>query len=189
MASSTGIDLGLPSIPETRNAELFPELVKVYSAINTLAFAVEAYTGTTLVPPDEQATTPPTSTVLLQNMSKYYIKAYEAIGSGLMVNIFKDVDNVFKARLADASAAKKYFASGFNGSAAVAAGGTVEVTMLGLMGAYSGLAGNNIYYLGVAGVLSSAKPVGSGVLVQPVGYALADNLFIFNPSLYTTVNP
>lgn len=163
MASSAGygINLNLPSLPETKDAALFQELARIYSAINTLASYIE-------------------------KQHVFSIKSSVAISAGLMVNVFKDTDNEFKLRLADASLG--YYATGFV-LTDVAAGAFVEVSRFGVMGAYTGLLGNTVYYLGLAGIASSVKPTASGTIAQAIGTALADNLLYFNPSLQVEVNP
>lgn len=44
-SQSSTINLGLPSTPETSDAKLFYELVKVYNAINLLAYGLDTYTA------------------------------------------------------------------------------------------------------------------------------------------------
>lgn len=43
-ANELSVDLGLPATPETQNAELFKELLRIYNAINILATGVDKYT-------------------------------------------------------------------------------------------------------------------------------------------------
>lgn len=182
-AKGTLLDLGLPSFPETRDPAIFQELSRVYSALNTLAFAVEAYTGVADVPKEEWSTTGPASTILLQNMSKIYVQAGEAIAAGLMVSMFVDTDTKWKARIARAESAQKYRAIGFVSSASVAIGEFCEVTLMGLSPFYTGLLPNRIYYLGSNGLATNTIPAQPN-LQQAIGVAVTDTLMFFNPSLY-----
>ncbi len=42
---TSSINLGLPQVPETGDEQLFKELIRIYNALNILAQALDAYTG------------------------------------------------------------------------------------------------------------------------------------------------
>jgi hypothetical protein len=50
---SASINLGLSAIPEVDSPELYGSLVPVYNALRKIMYALDAYTGNSLVTPDE----------------------------------------------------------------------------------------------------------------------------------------
>lgn len=108
--------------------------------------------------------------------------AFEAIGSGKLVNIFWD-SGVAKARLADASAVGKR-AIGYV-PVGVAAGATVTVWFAGANAAVTGLTGPDVFLSTTPGGVTSTAPSGSGQVVQRVGTAASATAFMFSPSIET----
>lgn len=166
---SHSISLGLPSLPETDNVELFQSLVPIYNAIKGTMSAVDAYTGNQLVTSDEYATTDPFGHLLAQKGSILFVKASEAITLGHVVNLW------------DSSGLKVRKATSTNLPDAIALSGavtgdTIPVCLFGLCGVFAGLTIGALYYpTATAGVISTT------VLGSSIGKALSSSTLWFRP--------
>ena len=183
---NTPIDTRLPLIPEgvDDNPQLFNEISKIYNAIRQMQAAITTYAGVTAQDVSIQNQVTPNATVLEQNMNRLYIKASVTLPFGIMVNLFNDGTGAITGRLADnASGLLRTTFAFCNTIGGIAAGSYGEVICgNGLCTGVTGLTIGTVYYLGINGLLTAAKPV-APALVQPVGYGLGTSLLYFKPVL------
>lgn len=182
------VNTGLPAIPDTPDPVLFREMVRIYNAVNAIAFALDAYTGALPALPAEFADVG-LSDILVQNISRFYPIFDDTVVAGAMCHVY-NVAGVLHARLASALDDTKP-ARGF-ATAAVTATNRGELILLGRNSYLSGLTPGDLYYLSevsLTGQITNAAPATSGNLVQPVGYALSDTSIWFNPTLLGTIVP
>jgi len=104
---------------------------------------------------------------------------------GQLVNLINTA-GVTHAKLATAAAAGTAPALGFASSGdGVTSGNNGDVQAKGKIIGLTGLTPGAIYYLSdtVAGSYQTAKPVGAGKIVQPIGFAMDATVLYFNPTL------
>ena len=178
MAYRSSINTGLPNIADPPEPEFFAEFTRIYNAIRNLTVAIDNYTGSQSADPSLYSQTPATSTVLVGNLQRYYVKFSEAATYGQVVNLWNNAGTV-NARLAKASAG--YQMHGWSSlPATIAAGAYGEVILGGLCTAISGLTPGTTYYLGnTAGTVASSP----GAVSQKVGYAIGTSNLVVRPDL------
>lgn len=179
MGYKSTINTGLPNIAEPPDPKFFAEFTRVYNAIRNLTTAVDAYTGALAQEPEFYSSTPPTQTVLHQNMSRVYVKFSEAASYGQIIN-FHNVAGELNARLASAAAAGKQGHGWCSTVGGVTLGNYAEVMLGGLCTAIGGLTPGQAYFLGnTAGAIAPT----TGTVTQLLGFALRSNNLYFKPNL------
>ena len=179
MGFKSSINTGLPNIPDPPDPAFFAEFARVYNAIRNIQLAVDSYTG--MVPQDAAfySQTPPTSTILNQNVQRFYVKFSETATYGATINLWNNA-GIVNARLSSAAAAGKPVHAWCSTAGGVTAGAYGEVMLGGLCTAIGGLTIGSTYYAGnTAGTIASTV----GTVAQKVGYAIGASLFIFKPDL------
>lgn len=122
-------DFNLPAVPSTTDPELYDELLTVYTAVRSVANAIE-------------------------RTRKVYVVFSVSIGLGAVVNFF-DVAGVPNVRLAQHGVYETHGITTIGASA----GNVGEVTLHGIIDFYSGLtAGLPIYTAAVAGQIAGVSP-------------------------------
>lgn len=183
MASTAqlSINLGLPATPDTKNQDLFYQLQILYNSINSLARAVDVYTGS--IQPD-----PATwgsigfGGVRVQNITRIYVISDVALTAGQLVHLYDPGTGSVHARLANATTIATP-ARGYS-TGIIAAGQEAEIVLQGLHPFFSGLTAGAIYYTSTTpGTVQVGQPSTPGNIIQPVGFALNANTMWFAPSL------
>lgn len=177
---STNLGLALtPEFDQKKYPEIYADLVRVRNAIRILQAGLDNYTGA-LAPKEENwASTPASSSLIVQNTSKLYLPASETINPGYMVNIWDDAGTA-KVRLARADDINK-MCRGFASITSIKnAGDYVEVTLFGGDFYITGLVAGTLYYLSdTPGSLSTS----AGTITQEIGWAVSTTCLFFNPTL------
>lgn len=167
---SASINLGLSAIPEVDSPELYGALVPVYSAIRNIMYALDSYTGNTLITPNEYAEVNRSSQLLAQKTAVLYVKLSEDVHVGHMINLWNSGGLVARK-----AAGGTYRAHAF-ALATGLVGETIPVCMFGLCQAISGLTPGTEYYLsGTAGLITPSATY------QRIGVALDTNKLWFTP--------
>jgi hypothetical protein len=179
MAYKSSINLGLPNLPDPPDPAFMSELIRIYNAIRNLAIAVDVYTGAQAAEPSVYSQTPASSTVLAQNMYRFYVKFDFTATYGKTIYIY-DNAGVPTAGLADATVANKKMRGWCSTVAGVTAGQFGEVMLGGLCTAIGGLTAGTVYYNGNTPGSVSSTP---GTVSQKVGYALGPTYLIVTPEL------
>lgn len=189
----SSVNLGLSVLPEIDQSDypkIYYEFLKVETALRTLLRALDSYTGTISEDPQYWDRVAPQTSVKLQNLSKVYLQAGEAITEGAIVSILDGGGGTTKA----------YHAQGVNGlyptraicttPGGVALGSWGEFMLMGITTSYSGLLsgtllqGTLVYMsAAAAGEVTQTPPSAVGNLVQCVGFALSPTHLFFNPEL------
>ncbi len=175
MPQNLSVNTGLPIAPETKDPDLFKELNRVYMAVNSLAVAIDAYTGANQADPDIWNQLVPLDTLRLQYLTRLYLPFGEDIPVGHIVTI---VDNA-----GDPLVMKSFPGVGdprgyCNVLAGVLNGQYGEIILMGLHPFVSGLTPGATYY-------QSAITPGGITLVSGtpiVGWAINATSLWFNPS-------
>ena len=176
------IQLGLPVLPsEHLPAEMYGQLLTVYTAIQNLARGVSQYSGIDAPAIELQSQLRPADTILTGNLSRLYVPATVAINRGQTVNLFNNA-GVLSARLAVATSAATMLHGVANTT--VIAGATLELNLFaGLLDSIGGLTLGAPYYLStVSGAVQAARPSGAGEIIQAAGLALGASTFALNAS-------
>ena len=179
MPYKSSINTGLPNVPDPPDPTFFAEFTRIYNAIRNLTIAIDAYTGA--LPQDAQyfSQTPPTSTILIQNTQRLYVKFSETAGYGSTINLWSNA-GVLNARLSNASAAGKPIHAWCSTAGGVTSGNYGEVMLGGLCTAIGGLTIGQTYY---AGNTSGTIAPTAGTVSQKIGYAIGTAMLIFKPDL------
>ena len=178
MAYKSTINTGLPNIPDPPDPKLFAEFARVYNAIRNLTIAIDSYTGALAQEAQYFSQTYAPTTVLQQNVLRFYVQFSESISYGQTVNLWNNAGTC-NARLASASASKPMHAW-CSTAGTITAGNWGEVMLGGLCTAISGLSPGTTYYLGnTAGAVAPS----AGTLSQKIGVALGPNYLFVKPDL------
>lgn len=179
MGYKSSVNTGLPNIPEPKDPEDFAELARIYNAIRTLAVALDAYTGAIATEPEFQSQTPPTSTLLVQNMQRLYVKFDTDITYGKTVYLYESL-GLLRAGLASAADPVKRMRGWCNTVGGVLSGDYGEVMLGGLCTAIGGMTAGVTYYAGnTAGTIANAP----GTYSQKVGFAISSTQIFMRPEL------
>lgn len=168
-----------------------PQVKECYELLqNALQVALQqllTMTGTQGQDPSVWSTVLPETSLLVNNVRRFYAQAEVAIPYGRLVG-FHTVGGITKARFADANVGVNIPAQAFTLSA-IAAGAYGEFFLGGgLLPAVTGLvAGSNLYLAGT-GQFSLTAPSLSGTTLQNVGFSPMDKYAFFNLGSFTT-NP
>lgn len=125
------------------------------------------------------------STVFAQNMQRFYVRAYESILPGAIVNLFIDpTDSQLKVRAATASDPTAQ-ADGFcNVVGGIQIGIVGEIILMNGICSYPGVSRGFRYWLSTAsGQVTGSPVVTAGDLLQYIGIALEDG------KLYCSIGP
>lgn len=178
------VNLYLPQTPETPNPELFPEVAKIYAALRNLQIAITQYAGVGQKEVSSWPSVQPTDTIVLQNLTRLYVKATEMIPLGNTVNLYNDGAGNLVARRANATSGTAYQAHAFCTTlGGITAGQYGEVMLGGLCTFITGLSIGTTYYQSTtAGIIVNVKP-SSPNMIQPVGYAIGASQLFWNPQM------
>lgn len=181
---STNLGIGdLPEFDQNKYPGIWADSLRVRNALRVLQTAVDNYTGAFPEDPQYWPNTKPSTLTRVQNISRVYAQAGEAIGLA-QVAYFKNVAGVltaFKANSTDGTLPARAYCSTPSG---VAVGLFGEFILLGVNPYYGGLTVGALYYLHTtSGQISSTPPFTGGNIIQPVGYALSATDLWFNPTL------
>ena len=173
MAIELSFNLGIPPTPTTSDDELFNQLLPLYQAVNTLAYNLDLYTGNVRkkagLSLPEQLTAPTIITATLtENVTRGSLLhlsrsgttliAYKAGGAGVASNLTHGVAD-----------------------SAGSVNDVIPVILFGyLNGHITGMTPGASYYTSdsVTGAASNGAALGNR---QPIGFALSDTTFFFNP--------
>ena len=188
MASNkrSSINLGLPPSPETTNAEILPEMIRIYNAINILSEATDTYTGSVVPESNLWSSIPYAESYRSQNSDVLFIKAFEDIPYGAVCNLSNNSGELV-ASLSDATDGTKP-CKAINTGGDITAGDTGRFNLAGaLVSVFSGLTIGATYYLATTpGLVTAVAPTISGNVVQTLGYALSPTQLMFLPVFAAT---
>lgn len=167
---SASINLGLPVLPEVDSPELYAALVSVYNAIRNTLYAVDSYTGNTLVTPDEYDKINAFGQLLSQKTAVLYVKLTEDVSAGHLINLYDSGGLRARKSLSPSRRVHAFAAvSGLSGE-------TIPVCMFGLCNLIGGLTIGTEYYAG-----TTAGQLQSGATSQRVGIAIGPQSLWFTP--------
>lgn len=119
------------------------------------------------------------STLLINNMNRFYAKCAEPITQGAAVNLL-NVSGTLQARNANATNNTKP-CRGFSNGPTAATGEIIEVILAQGIASINGLTPGNNYYLSTSdGQLAAGPAVGAGNIEQYVGFAVTSTILLFN---------
>jgi hypothetical protein len=180
MSYKSSVNLGLPNIADPPDPAFFAEFTRVYNAIRNLAIALDAYTGVLAADSQFYSTTPLSTTLLVQNLTRVYCIAGAALSYGDIINLYDGGAGVLTARKASAVDATKPAHAWCSTAAGIASGSYGEVMLLGMCTAIAGLTPGQLYYLSnTAGAIATT----AGTVSQKVGYGLGASSLMFRPDL------
>lgn len=187
--SSLSFNLGLPQIPETQDKALYPELVRVYNAINVLARGLDSFLGSVSPPVEDWPEITPEMSLKLQNFSKVYCQFDVAVPLGAAVNLY-NVGGVLHAKLAKADSATTPCHGFCSVLLGVVAGAFGEVTLAGANIFLGGVIPGARYFLSNTSTTGQVQnlPPSSGI-VQPIGFGLSSTTIWWMPTLLLTASP
>ena len=183
-------DLGLSALPEinqSKNPEVYVELLRMRNAFKLLQGALDTYTGALSEDQQYWNQATPATTTRVQNIARVYLQAAEDIGLAQVVTLIASgtTSVVYKADATAAGKLVRAFCSTPNG---VTAGSFGEFILYGINPFYSGLTPGSTYYLSTTpGLISVSPPSTLGNIVQKVGYAIDQNNLWTAPSLDYTI--
>jgi hypothetical protein len=176
-STNTGIS-AIPEIDQTKYPDIWNDNLRLRNGIKLLQGVLDQYSGALGEDPAFWNQQPnPANWIRVQNLTRVYGLASEAISAGAVVN-FWDNSGVLGVRNANASAAGK--AAHAFCTTATAAGAYGEFILQGACFLIGGLTIGTTYYMSNTNGLLAAGP---GTIVQRVGYAIGTNILIFNPAL------
>jgi hypothetical protein len=175
-------NLGLEAVPPaTEDPQYYGELIKIYNAIQNIAYYFERYAGPLALTESERALYGIEAVCPLRQHSRYYPEATEDLVAFDAVAI----DNTGKVSKANANSSAT-LCSGIVLSN-TASGFRAEVCLIGAITGFGGLVPGSIYYLSTTDGTLSNSPPGAGNYSQKVGRALTATTLFFNPSLESTL--
>ena len=168
---SASINLGLPAAPEVDSPELYASLIPIYNAIRNVMYAVDSYTGNSLITESEYDTVSAMGQILVQKTAVLFVKLGQDVSNGQILNLYDSGGLRAQKALAGTSRGHCFaLASGL-------AGEHIPVCLFGLCSGIGGLTIGTGYYL--SGVVAGA--VTSTVTSQRIGFAIDTNKLWFNP--------
>jgi hypothetical protein len=166
------ITTGLPNLPSTQDDKQFGLVLPLYNGVNALAKALSQAEGQVEFTQSELSQRNQIASLTTQNHRKLYALAPSALAFGKVVNLYLNAGKI-EAQLADCTTAAKPAHGIVNNSAGIAAGQYGEILLIeGYTAGISGTTLGAYYYLSTAGLVSIARPVGAGKIVQPIGFGL-----------------
>lgn len=182
------VNLGLGVVPETGNPELFAEAFRIYTAVKTLAGALDTYTGAVQYDAVLWSVLTPADSIRSQGMNRLYVIYSEAVTLGQVVTLWNDA-GVLKAKKAGGAA----WAGDTRGYCSVVGGVAIgdygEVILFGLHPYVAGATPGALYYTSniTAGAITATKPNAHLDNFQPVAFALNATTLFFNPSVFAPI--
>ena len=176
-SSNTGIS-AIPDIDQTKNPDVYVDNLRLRNGIKILQGIIDSYTGALGEDPNywgQQSN--PANWNRLQNLTRTYAVATEAISAGAAINFWNNA-GVLGVRNANASAAGKP-CHGWS-TTSVASGAPGEFVQQGTCFLIGGLTIGATYYLSNTNGLISTGP---GTISQKIGYAIGANTLVFRPDL------
>jgi len=178
-AFSTNLGIAaLPAINQTDYPDIYWDNLKLRAGIQILQGVVDTYCGTLGEDPNywnQQSN--PANWNRLQNLTRTYAQATEAISAGSIVNFWNN-GGTLGVRNANASAAGKPAHAWC--TTTVASGAYGEFIQQGACFLIGGLTIGATYYLSNTNGLVSN---GAGTIAQKIGYAIGTSTLIFRPDL------
>lgn len=179
MPYKSSINTGLPNIPDPPLPEMLSELIRIYNAIRNVTVAIDAYTGGLAADESTYSQTPPTTTLLLQNMTRLYLKFDFTAAYGQTVYFYSNA-GVLTAGIANATIVGRQMRGWCSTAAGVTSGNYGEVMLQGLCTAIGGLTIGTTYYNGNTPGTVANSP---GTISQKVGFAIGTNQIFMRPEL------
>lgn len=176
-STNTGIS-AIPEIDQSQYPSIYLDNLKLRIGIKILQGVLDTYTGALGEEPiywNQQ--TNPANWNRLQNLTRTYGQATEAISAGAAVNFYNNA-GVLGVRNANATAAGKPAHAFCTTSVASSAYG--EFVQQGACFLIGGLTIGTTYYLSNTNGLISNGP---GTVSQKIGYAIGTTTLIFRPDL------
>ena len=139
-------NLGLDIMPITQDPKVLPDMIRVYNAIKLLASNLDIYSGAQGESSEYWGQAGITR-LLITNLCRLYVPASETIKAGMIVNLYNSSGNLTARKAVDSPSNKSdpyYPQNAFALSNSV--GGQVEVALMGVNTAYSGLVPGTTYY-------------------------------------------
>ena len=159
--NSSTSNLGLDIMPITQDPQVLPDMIRVYNAIKLLSSNLDIYSGVQGESSDYWGQAGITR-LLITNLCRLYVPASEAISAGMIVNLYNNGGNLTARKASD-----NYSPNAF--ALANSTNGQIEVALMGVNSAYSGLTPGTVYHTSTTpGYISSAPGLNS----QVVGTAL-----------------
>ena len=176
---STNIGISaLPEIPQSQYPEIYLDNLKLRNGIKILQGVLDTYCGVLGEDPSYWGQqTNPANWMKLQNLTRIYALASEAIVAGAMVNFWNNT-GVLNVRNANATAAGKPTHAWC--TTTIAGGAYGEFITEGACFIIGGLTIGATYYLSNTNGLISNAP---GTVSQKIGYAIGSSTLIFRPDL------
>lgn len=175
-------NLQLPRTPPAGLPDVVvPAFNEVYQVMNNFALSLTVDCGVgSRAASQWEALKGNASTVLANNVSRFYVEASEPLAFGDIISLH-NVAGEIRVRLANATDNTKP-ADGFcNAIAGIAAGSSGEVILAHGVLPASGLVIGTRYFLSlVSGVMTPVAPVAAGNIEQYLGVALSSEALYFN---------
>lgn len=168
---SMSINLGLPAAPEVDSPELYGALLPVYNAIKNTMYAVDSYTGNTLVSESEYNQVNAYGQLLLQKTAVLYVRLTEDVSAGQVISLWNSGGLRAKKAVGGTSRAHAFaVSSGIIGD-------SIPVCLFGLCTIIGGLTPGTEYYLsGTAGQITTTATY------HRIGTAVGTNHLWFSPT-------
>lgn len=174
-------NFGIPTAPPPETPpEVYGQFQQVYSAIQSLIRTfIDSCGISSKSAADQISYDANPSSVLLENMGRFYIMAGEALNYGELVTFYK-AGNRIKAKRADATDNTKWCDAVCTNPRGIQLGEVGEVNVVAAVINTSGLTPAARYYLSTSpGRITATAPTGGGNLKQYVGQAISSNsLFV-----------
>lgn len=167
---SMSINLGLPVAPEVDSPELYASLMGVYSAIRNVMYALDTYTGNSLVTAEEYSQINAFSQMHTQKTAVVYVKLTEDVLAGHMINLHNS--GGLRARKAIVTSQRCHGFAVASGSI----GDHIPVCLMGACTLISGLTIGTEYYMS-----STPGQIQTTATAQRLGVALSGNVLWFTP--------
>jgi len=167
---SMSINLGLSASPEVDSPELYGALMPLYNAVRNTMYAVDSYTGNTLITPDEYTQVNAFGQLLLQKTAILFVKLSEPVSVGHLINLHNS--GGLRARKAVGGTSRVHAFATASGST----GETVPICFFGMCQNIGGLTAGTEYYLS-----TTAGLVTPTATYQRVGIALDTQKLWFTP--------
>ncbi len=168
---SMSINLGLGVAPDVDDPELYNALMPLYNAIKNTMYAVDSYTGNTLITPDEYSSVNAFTQLTTQKNAVLFVKLTSKVTAGQLVNFHNS--GGLRAQLTTTAIGRAHAFT----IAAGDIGDHVPVCLLGLCTYISGLSIGAGYYLSA----SVPGAVTATVTGQRLGFAIGPSELWFNP--------
>jgi hypothetical protein len=172
----------LPELEQKKDPAVYGEIFRLRSALRILQGALDSYTGALSTELQYQPVTSPASSIKVQNISRVYVEATEAIAYGEIANLWNSAG--LKVRKASAGLGVGFNCRAYcNTTGGVAIGDFGEFILLGNLPSSGVTPGAEYFMSTTAGLITSTAPAAVGNIYQRIGFGLDSNNIWFNPSL------